>query len=200
MHLGNPSLKVQHIEIAFSNLSRGWSSNKSMDTHLCLGLWQSGAYNYGYSVQGFRWGITPSLVMDCWGAYALSTLCIALWGWHRLSASLVFHIKRSCVVHVWTNEWTEVYKWINGIFYPCWGHIIQLFTPSCFPCLWVLETDWGFVFASSDEGQKTFENGSWSYAIDYGVGGKSPLEPSFNFAVELTDNSKVLYLSSFGWF
>ena len=41
------------------------------------------------------------------------------------------------------------------------------------------------------KGQKSFEKGSWSYAIDYGVGGKSPLEPSFNFCVELTDNSKV---------
>ncbi|KAG0576167.1 hypothetical protein KC19_5G060400 [Ceratodon purpureus] len=41
-------------------------------------------------------------------------------------------------------------------------------------------------------GQKSFENGSWSYAIDYGVGGKSPLEPSFNFCVELTDNSKLI--------
>jgi hypothetical protein len=44
------------------------------------------------------------------------------------------------------------------------------------------------------KGQKSFENGSLSYAIDYGVGGKSPLEPSFNFCVELTDNSKVFYL------
>lgn len=39
-----------------------------------------------------------------------------------------------------------------------------------------------------------FENGSLSSAVDYGVGGKSPLEPSFNFCVELTDNSKVFYL------
>lgn len=41
------------------------------------------------------------------------------------------------------------------------------------------------------KGQKSFEKGSLSYAIDYGVGGKSPLEPSFNFCVELCDNSKV---------
>ncbi|XP_024365776.1 uncharacterized protein [Physcomitrium patens] len=41
-------------------------------------------------------------------------------------------------------------------------------------------------------GQKSFENGSWSYAIDYGVGSKSPLEPSFNFCVELCDNSKLI--------
>jgi len=43
------------------------------------------------------------------------------------------------------------------------------------------------------KGQKSFEKGSWSYAIDYGVGGKSPLEPSFNFCVEICDNSKVSY-------
>jgi hypothetical protein len=41
-------------------------------------------------------------------------------------------------------------------------------------------------------GQKSFEKGSLSYAIDYGVGGKSPLEPSFNFCVELCDNSKLI--------
>lgn len=44
------------------------------------------------------------------------------------------------------------------------------------------------------KGQKSFERGSLSYAIDYTVGGKGPLEPSFNFCVELCDNSKVSYL------
>lgn len=41
------------------------------------------------------------------------------------------------------------------------------------------------------KGQKTFVDGSWSYAVDYDVGGKGPLDPSFNFCVEVCDNSKV---------
>ena len=42
------------------------------------------------------------------------------------------------------------------------------------------------------KGQSSFGDGSWSYAVDYGVGGKGPLDPSFNFCIEILDNSKVL--------
>ncbi|CAK9867619.1 unnamed protein product [Sphagnum jensenii] len=37
-----------------------------------------------------------------------------------------------------------------------------------------------------------FGEGNWSYAVDYGVGGKGPLDPSFNFCVEVCDNSKLI--------
>jgi hypothetical protein len=41
--------------------------------------------------------------------------------------------------------------------------------------------------------QELFGEGNWSYAVDYGVGGKGPLDPSFNFCVEVCDNSKVYF-------
>jgi hypothetical protein len=40
--------------------------------------------------------------------------------------------------------------------------------------------------------QELFGEGNWSYAVDYGVGGKGPLDPSFNFCVEVCDNSKLI--------
>lgn len=154
-----------------------------MDTNLCLGLWPSRAHNYGCSVQGSRWGITPS---SC----------------HALSIYFGVHAKPCCATYVWANEWIKViHEYMEYIILAMLGisnwwvinsHSFKLlFSDSVFQYC-KLTKEWCLLGVM--KGQKSFENGSWSYAIDYGVGGKSPLEPSFNFCVELTDNSKVLCL------
>ncbi len=166
-------------------------------------------------------GMNYLMLVNLWRKKCQSWIAVV--SYQAAASSMAFrspymyaYLNPDTVVYYWNWRDTELVRvplwtlflWFKGmVFLFCYTKDVKLEFKSgecallCMPdvhphasCLsWKRVKNWKVVFVWVMKEQELFGEGNWSYAVDYGVGGKGPLDPSFNFCVEVCDNSKVCF-------